>query len=133
MNTTHEISSSAAVALAWIDAANRQDGDALVALSSPEIEIVGPRGSIRGTSVLRDWIARAGLVLENRRTFARRGSVVVDQRGVWRPAGSDETSGEADVASRFVVVGGLIASFERHDDLEDALTAAGLEQADEIL
>ena len=74
MNTTHETSSSAAVALAWIDAANRQDVEALVALSSPEIEIVGPRGSVRGTSVSEDWIARAGLVLENRRTFARRGS-----------------------------------------------------------
>jgi limonene-1,2-epoxide hydrolase len=115
---------------AWIDAANRQRGDALVALSAPDIELVGPRGSVRGAAVLREWLTRAGLTMENRRTFARDGAVVVEQHGVWRSVDTGEFVGEADVASRFEVVHGKVAAFERYDDLDAALAAAGLGESD---
>ena len=123
--------SPAAVVHAWIDAANRQDGDDLVALSDPDVEIVGPRGSLRGAGVLRDWLTRAGLTLENKRTFARGGAVVVEQHGVWRSVETGEFVGEADVAARFEVGGGRVTAFERYDELCAALTAAGLEESDE--
>ena len=123
--------SSVSVAHAWIDAANRQHGDDLIALSAPHIEIVGPRGSVRGAAVLRDWLTRAGLTLENKRTFARDGAVVVEQHGVWRSVETAEFVGEADVASRFEVDGGRVTAFERFDDLSAALAAAGLEESDE--
>ena len=68
----------------WLDAANRQDVDALLALSDPDIEVVGPRGSARGHQALREWLARAGLALETRRAFSRADVVVLAQHGVWR-------------------------------------------------
>ena len=115
----------------WIDAANRQDTDALLALSDPDVEIVGPRGSVRGAAVLRDWLARAGLTLKTKRAFARGGAVVVEQRGVWRSAETGGEASEADVASRFEVEGGRVVAYERFDDLGAALAAAGLGEADE--
>lgn len=121
---------SSAIAHAWVEAANRQDGDRLTELSSPDIEIVGPRGSVRGTAVLREWLTRAGLTLESKRTFVRGGTVVVEQYGVWRSVETGEAAGEASVASRFEVEGGRIVAYERFDDLGAALTAAGLEESD---
>lgn len=120
-----------AVAHAWIDAANRRDADGIIALSDPDIEIVGPRGAVRGAAVLRDWLMRAGLSLENKRTFARDGAVVVEQHGVWRSVETGDFTGEADVASRFEVTGGKVTAYERHDDLDAALAAAGLDASDE--
>ena len=122
-----------AVVHAWIDAANRQDGDGLVALSDADIEIVGPRGAVRGAAVLRDWLTRAGLTLENERTFARDGAVVVEQHGVWRSAETGEFVGEANVASRFEVADGRVTAFERYDDLNAALADAGLKESDETV
>ena len=55
----------------WVEAANREDAHRLEELSSPEIEIVGPRGTVRGAAILQEWRGRAGLTLETRRGFAR--------------------------------------------------------------
>lgn len=120
------------VAHAWTAAANAQNADELVARSSPTIEIVGPRGAVRGTDVLRDWLERAGLTLTNRRTFARDGRVVLDQHAVWRAPETGETVGEADIASRFVVEGEHVITYERHDTPAAALAAAGLTEADHL-
>jgi hypothetical protein len=120
-----------AVAYAWIEAANRRDLEELVRLSDPGIEIVGPRGSVRGTAILREWLARAGLTLESRRTFARGGRVVVEQRAVWRSLETGEMAGAADVASRFTVEGARVVAYERLDNLDTALAAAGLSRSDE--
>lgn len=118
------------VARAWIDAANRQDAERLAELSSPDIRISGPRGTVRGTYILGEWLKRAGLTLENKRAFAQGRAVVVAQHGVWR---SGENSGEADVASRFEVDGGRVVAYERFEDLGTALAAAGLKPSDEVL
>lgn len=115
---------------AWIGAVNDADADRLVALSDADVEIVGPRGSVRGAEVLRGWLARAGLTMSVSRTFARSAAVVVHGRGVWRgPDGG--VLGERDVASRFVVEGGKITMYERFDDLAAALKKAGLTEGDE--
>jgi hypothetical protein len=115
----------------WLKAANHQDVTSLLALSDPNIEVVGPRGSGFGSQLLRDWLQRAGLTLQTRRTFARGDVVVLAQHGVWR---SLETGavGEAEVASRFRVNGGHVVQFARHDDLALALREAGLCEADEV-
>jgi len=63
---------SMAVAQAWVNAANACDGDRLTALSDPNVEIVGPRGSARGPAVLRDWLGRAGVTLATRCGYGRR-------------------------------------------------------------
>ncbi len=122
-----------ALVYAWQDAANRQDGDRLVELSDPHIEIRGPRGSGYGAQLLRDWLGRAGLTLETRRTFARENIAVLSQHGIWRSIETGETAGEADLASRFRVDNERIVEFERHDTLEAALATAGLSEADEVV
>ena len=122
-----------AVALAWIEAANQRDLERLMRLSDPNIDIVGPRGSIRGSAILRDWLSRAGLTLESRRSFARGGSVVVEPHGVWRSPETGDVVGVADVASRFRVEGAHVVTYERFDNVAAALSAAGLTGSDETV
>ena len=122
-------SSPVATVQAWLDAANAHDIERLVALSDPNIELVGPRGSAFGHQLLRDWLARAGLHLETLRIFARDDVVVVAQHGVWRSIETGEVTGERDIASRFHVAGQHVARFSRYDDLNDALAEAGLTSA----
>ena len=125
-------SEPADVVHAWLTAANAGDVDRVLALTAPEIVLIGPRGRAAGHDVLRAWLASAGARFETRRRFARGPAVVVAQHGVWRDAASGTIVGEAAVATRFVVQAGRVAELERFDRLEDALGAAGLGVADEI-
>lgn len=123
-----------AVVQEWQEAANHQDIERLLALSDPEIEIVGPRGAGYGHQLLRDWLGRAGLTLETRRVFGRGEVVVLAQHGVWRSVETGEFRGEADLASRFRVKGGgRVVQFARYDSLDEALSHAGLGWEDEIV
>jgi len=121
-----------AIVQAWQDAANSQNIERLVELSAPEIEVVGPRGSGRGTQLLRDWLGRAGLHLTTLRVFARGNIVVLAQHGIWRSLETGEVTGERDLASRFQVADQRVAQFARHDSLDVALNEAGLDYTDEI-
>ena len=114
--------------LAWHDALNREDVDALLALLHPDVELVGPRGSAHGHEVLREWAARAGLALHPREVYARERAVVVAERGEWRRDGN--VVGEADVASVFRVTDGQVAYLARFDTLDEALEHAGLTARD---
>ncbi len=124
---------SVEVVQAWLNAANVQDIDRLIALSTPDIELVGPRGSGHGHQHLRDWLGRAGLHLQTLRVFPRGSAVVVAQHGVWRSVETADVIGEQDVASRFVVEEDPVSRFARHDALDEALAAAGLTVEDEIV
>ncbi len=124
--------SAAEVVKQWVEAANRQDLDALLAVSAPDIEVIGPRGSARGHQILREWLARAGLGLEIRREFARGDAVVLAQHGVWRSPESGEVAGEADVASSFRVSSGRVVRYARHENLAMALQDVGLGTSDEV-
>lgn len=121
-----------ALVLEWQDAANQQDSDRLAELSTPDIEVVGPRGSGHGRQLLREWLARAGLQLTTARAFARDDVVVLAQRGVWRSVETGAVTGERDLASRFRVDGQQVAQFARYDSLDLALAEAGLQEADEL-
>jgi len=121
-----------AIVQAWQDAANDQNVERLLALSAPDIEIVGPRGSGYGHQLLRDWLARAGLTLTTLRAFVSGADVVLADYGLWRYVDSGEVNGEAEIACRFRVADGRVALFARYDDLDDALAAAHLTPADEI-
>jgi limonene-1,2-epoxide hydrolase len=48
-----------AVVEAWLAAVDDADARAATALSAPDLEVVGPRGSTRGREVLAVWMARA--------------------------------------------------------------------------
>ncbi len=118
--------------LAWHEALNAGDSERLAALSHPEVEVGGPRGSARGRQVLEDWVGRANVRLEPLRSFQRGRTVVVEEAATWHDARTGETTGEATVATVFALDGGLVAGIVRHDGLEDALRSAGLDGSDEI-
>lgn len=121
-----------AIVRAWQEAVNARDMERLRALSDPLIAISGPRGVATGFDVLVDWLGRAGLTLETRRSFARGEAVVLAQHGVWRAVETGELRGEADVAAIFRVTNGRVAQYERLDSLAVALAAAGLVEGDEV-
>ncbi len=118
---------------AWQEAANNQDTARLLELSDPSIEIVGPRGSVYGHQLLRDWLGRAGLSLESLRLFAKDGVVVVEQQGIWRSVETGEITGERILASRFKVDSQHVVQFARYDSLDIALNESGLSNEDEAI
>lgn len=113
-------STPAATVHAWLAAVNAADTEAVLALSAPDIAMVGPRGTATGHEVLRGWLLHAGATFETLATHARGESVVVAQRGVWGDGDAVE------VATRFRVTAGRVVELERYDNLEDALRAAGI-------
>ena len=116
---------------AWHEAVNRDDADALVALSDADIEVGGPRGTARGSEVLRDWLGRAGIQLEPRRWFASSSELVVEQVATWQTPDGTVTDPQT-TASTFIVEDGLVRQMIRYGSLMEALAAAGLTLQDEI-
>ena len=119
---------------AWLDAVDRADTAAAVALCAPDLEVVGPRGTVRGRQVLRPWMARAGFTTRPLRWFCGAGgAVVVEQEATWADPATGAERGRAVVASRFLVADGVITHLQRHDEgLSAALAAAGLRHSDEV-
>ena len=111
---------------AWHAALNAGDIERLLALSSSDIEVGGPRGSGRGGQLLREWFGRAGIHLEPLRTYSRDNLVVVEQRATWAAAEAGAASAPRSVASVFVVTNGRVSSVMRYADLAAALEASGL-------
>ncbi len=118
--------------LAWHDALNAGDAERLASLSHPEVEVGGPRGAARGRRVLKDWVGRANICLEPLRSFHSGRTVVVEEAATWRDPETGETTGEATVATIFVLDEGLLSGIVRHDNLEDALRSVGLGDADRV-
>ena len=118
---------------AWHAAVNAGDLERLVALSSTDIEVAGPRGSGRGEQLLRDWFGRAGVRLEPLQTFSRDTDVVVvEQRATWAAPEGTTTSPPRTVASVFSVADGRVTSVMRYADLASALEASGLSPSDRV-
>ena len=116
----------------WHDALNRQDMDRVLQLSDENIEIVGPRGSAFGRTMLGDWLNRAGLSLQVQRSFQRGSDIVMAEHGVWRDVKTQAFIDEADVATYFKVAGEHITYLARYDSLETALEQAGMTATDEV-
>jgi hypothetical protein len=114
----------------WHAAVNARDYDQLCAITSSDVELVGPRGSGRGHEVLRQWLGRAGYTAEPLRWFCGDGNVVVEQRGRWV---IPEAHSERVVASAFCVRGGRVVRYQRFEDLREALDRTALTADDEVL
>ena len=108
---------------AWLAASNAGDADQLIALTAPDVEIIGPRGAERGRDVLRAWMVRGAAQFRTERAFSAGERVVVEQLGIGRtPDG--QVRGQARVSSRFVVRAGRVALVQRYDNLDEALAQA---------
>lgn len=113
--------------LAWHEALNAGDAGRLAALSHPDVEVGGPRGTARGRQALADWVGRANVRLEPLRVFHRGRTVTVEEAAAWHDARTGTITGEATVATVFVLDDGLVAGIFRHDGLQEALRSAGIE------
>ncbi|HLZ30474.1 MAG TPA: nuclear transport factor 2 family protein [Chloroflexota bacterium] len=118
--------------LAWHAALNASDVDGLLALSSADVEVGGPRGSGRGAELLRDWVARAGIRLQPGRCYRRGSAVVVDERAQWRSEGGELTEPQG-AACVFGVRDGQVVRVVRYPDVAAALAAAGLDESDDAV
>ena len=121
---------------AWLDAVNRTDAAQVEALTAEQVEIVGPRGSGHmDRAVVSEWMARAGFSSRVRRWYCGGdGSVVVEQAARWVDPSTGTELGRAVVASTFVVGGGRVVRFARHDaGLDAALWSAGLTGENEVV
>lgn len=114
---------------AWHEALNAGDVERLAALSHPDVEVGGPRGTGRGAGLLREWVERANIRLYPSRFFHDEEAVVVEEEAQWRSPETGEEIGNSTVGSVFVVRDGRVASVLRHDDLAAALEAAGLDES----
>jgi hypothetical protein len=126
-----------AVVEAWLAAVDARDGARLLALTTPDVEIEGPRGSARADrTVLMEWLGRAGFAAESRRwSCGGDGRVVVEQDARWTDVGTGAERGRARTASEFRVDpgGSQVTRYVRHDaGTAAALAAAGLSPADEV-
>lgn len=118
-----------AVVRAFERAVNAGDADQVVGLAAQNVEVGGPRGRGHGRELLREWVERAGIHLRTRRIFQREGVIVAEQDARWGDGGEAE---EHTIATEFVVRDGRIEAVIRHDDVDTALSAAGLDAADEV-
>ena len=89
---------------------NTGDNERALELATPDVALVGPRGTNRGREVLRTWLGHAGATFVTRAIHAVGESVVVAQRGIWRDTATGAIVGEADVgphmeAIRIVLLG----------------------------
>ena len=111
----------------WHEALNGGDSERLVDLSQPDVEMSGPRGTVYGTQIPREWVDRASIRLVLRRVFHASSAVVVEQEAAWTSADTGESTPPQTVASVFAVRGGRVASVVRYVGLAAALRAAGLD------
>jgi ketosteroid isomerase-like protein len=111
--------------LEWHAALNSVDTDRLLALSTEDVEVGGPRGAGHGAEVLRDWVARAQIQLEPLRWQAQDGVVVAEQSARWQGPDGKLTEPQT-AASVFRVQAGKVASVLRFGTMTEALEFAGL-------
>lgn len=114
----------------WLAALNSANAEALLALSAPDIALIGPRGTASGHDALRTWLQHAGASFTTLATYARGGAVVVAQRGVWRGPDTGYVESAVEVATRFRVTAGRVTELQRYEEVDAALEAAGLTRAD---
>jgi hypothetical protein len=125
-----QIERALAVVGLWHVALKAGDRTTLLATIAEDIELLGPRGTTRGTAAFQDWIARAAFKAVPRRRFCGgEGTVVVEQLARWREPHGDVT---AAIASAFVVRDGRIRRIEWFDDLAMALTIYKLKDVHEV-
>ncbi|MGD9618722.1 MAG: nuclear transport factor 2 family protein [Mycolicibacterium sp.] len=116
--------SEMATVLAWHDALNAGDFDTLLSLSTDDVEIGDAHGARQGQAALLNWARDLDAKAEPGRIYVNDGVVVVEQRIV-------SVTGEVGTsASAFRVVHDHVTGVFRHDDLDAALAATGLTEAD---
>jgi nuclear transport factor 2 (NTF2) superfamily protein len=120
--------------IAFVDAFNAEDLDALVSTLTEDVEIQGGRGVMEGRDEAREWATRKPsgelhqrLVVD--RLEEHRAHVVADLRRQWvwiaDGAPTERVADEREVFYVATIRDGLIARWAPFERREDALRAAG--------
>ncbi len=115
----------------WHAALAAGDPDGIAAVTHPNVELVGPRGSGFGVSLVQEWALRSGIRLEPLRWFAHPDRVVVEQRARWLDPETGTLGDPVLLATAFAFTDGLIGRIARYPDLPTALAASNLSLVDE--
>lgn len=115
--------SEIATVLAWHDALASGDLDTLEKLSSDDIEVADADGAGQGHQALRQWAATAEPTTGLNRMYVHEGVVVAELT----PAGAGNAQAVA-----FRVVHDHVTAVFRHEDLDAALSATDLTEADRV-
>ncbi|UOQ45496.1 hypothetical protein MUN89_06005 [Halobacillus salinarum] len=119
--------STVEIAEEWVEKSNQQDIPGVIELSHSDMEILGPKGSIRGSHHLADWFKRANLHLYTIQRFAKGQHIVLEQQGTWYED-SGQIKGESIVFTYMKVSDEKVAFLARYDNRSDALQAGGLSE-----
>lgn len=115
--------SEIATVLAWHDALATGDLDTLEQLSSDDIEVADADGAGQGHQALRRWAADAVITAGLGRMYVHAGVVVAELT----PVGAGTAQAVA-----FRVVHDRVTAVFRHEDLDAALSATDLTEADRV-
>lgn len=115
--------SEIATVLAWHDALAAGDLDTLEQLSSDDIEVADADGAGQGLQALRRWAASAQVTTSIGRMYVHDGVVVAEL--------TTEEAGAVQAVA-FRVVRDHVTAVFRHDDLDGALAATDLTEADRV-
>jgi ketosteroid isomerase-like protein len=114
---------------AWGEAFNERDGDRLLALAAPDVQIESPRGPARGHAALRRMLELQTYGVAQRihpvRYFALGTTVAIEARIEFRWVESGELADSADGVAVVEVRDGRVASIRPTPDLATAHRAAG--------
>ncbi len=103
----------------WHDAVNAGNVRRALVLCAPDVEVGGPRGTARGTEVMRVWLTRSGIELEPQEPLVERdGRIVVRELARWRSPDAPAAVPTLEPAVTWVVFevsDGLIRSVHRYE------------------
>jgi ketosteroid isomerase-like protein len=120
---------------AFIEAFDSEDLDALAAVVDPEVEIQTSRGVAIGRDEARRWATRnphgglhQRLIIDALRDEGAHVIAFVRRQWHWRE--EEEIASEEKLAIVATIRDGLIARWQPFDDPDEALRAAGVEDAE---
>lgn len=111
----------------WTEKVNAKDIKGVLEVSDPNIEMVGPRGTAAGRETLRQWVEGSGLHLTTVTRYAKGGTVVYEQEGVW-----ENQNGQVTVYTVMEVQNNKVNRVSRYDTLDEAFGTTGLSEEDQI-
>lgn len=111
----------------WTDKVNAKDVSAVLEVSDPNIELIGPQGSTSGHDTLAQWVEDSGIHLATIIRYAKGNSVVFEQQGTW-----ENQDGQVTVYTFMEIEGSKVTRLARVDSLEEAFGMSGLNEEDKV-